>query len=235
MFKLKRRLPLSACSLAAAVGIALGVAPTATASFLGSTYTQFSMSCNMATQNEARTYGVTVTHGPAGGYHTFAVAFDSTTVPVVSFGNTVHSLTNFTLRVEIDGSAHISHSLSGGFGYSGTATAIRTTSTPTGNAIIEIVLPSVVAGATFMPPTLNIIQTSAVSPRLSTGNGRNGISATQNEGKYGFSAGNFHSSVLNTRTIFGPIATNVACLPTDIQFPSPGAFPVLNTGAGLLH
>ncbi|ORL38628.1 hypothetical protein A6F59_25800 [Prescottella equi] len=243
MSKINRKLPIALCAVAASAGIALSVAPAASAT-IGSTYTTFSISCNGSavgiSQNQAQTYGATVNHQLSGSNQSFATTFDAQTVPTTAFGYSVTGLSSVKIRVQIDGSTYVSHSLSGGSGYTGTATATKTTSNPTGNAIIEITIPNVAAGATFTPPTLTVIQGSTVAPKFSTGNGGNGTAATQNEGKYGFNAGNFYAfnSTVTGVPIFGTVTAPTSCLPTDVQFPSTsgaGAFPVLNAGAGVLH
>lgn len=246
MSKINRKLPIALCAVAASAGIALSVAPAASAT-IGSTTTNFSMSCyGSATvlgitqaQDQAQPFSTTVTHGTSGSNQSFAVAVGAQSVPTTVPGRptyTVTSLTNIKIRVQIDGSTYVSHSLSGGSGYTGTATATKTTSSPTGNAIIEISIPSVTAGGSYTPPTLTVIQTSTVAPKLSTGNGGNGTAATQNEGKYGFRAGNFYAFDSNVSVPFaGTVTAGTSCVPTDVQFPSAGAFPVLNGGAGILH
>ncbi|NKR99916.1 hypothetical protein GS528_01840 [Rhodococcus hoagii] len=189
MSKINRKLPIALCAVAASAGIALSVAPAASAT-IGSTTTNFSMSCyGSATvlgitqaQDQAQPFSTTVTHGTSGSNQSFAVAVGAQSVPTTVPGRptyTVTSLTNIKIRVQIDGSTYVSHSLSGGSGYTGTATATKTTSSPTGNAIIEISIPSVTAGGSYTPPTLTVIQTSTVAPKLSTGNGGNGTAATQ--------------------------------------------------------
>ncbi|BCN55606.1 hypothetical protein [Prescottella equi] len=246
MSKINRKLPIALCAVAASAGIALSVAPAASAT-IGSTTTNFSMSCNgtqttfpYISQDQAQSYGVTVNHQLSGANQSFAVSIASQTVPTSAFGYTVTGLSNMKIRVQIDGSTYVSHSLSGGSGYTGTATATKKTSTPTGNAIIEIAIPNVAAGAVFTPPTLTVIQGSTVAPKFSTGNGGNGTAATQNEGKYGDDAGNFYAfdSTVTGVPIYGTVTAPTSCLPTDVQFPSTsgaGAFPVLNAGAGVLH
>lgn len=242
MSKINRKLPIALCAVAASAGIALSVAPAASAT-IGSTTTNFSMSCNGSafglSQDQAQSYGVTVTHGVSGTNQSFAVSVASQTVPTSAFGYTVSKLSNIKLRVQIDGSTYVSHSLSGGSGYTGTATATKTTSNPTGNAIIEISIPNVAAGATFTPPTLTVIQGSTTAPKFSTANGGNGTAATQNEGKYGYNAGNFYAfdSTVTGVPILGTVTAPTSCVPTNAQspFPGVGTFPVLNAGAGTLH
>jgi len=151
----------------------------------------------------------------------------------------VDSLSNIKVRVQIDGAAYVSHSLSGGSGYTGTATAIKTTSNPSGYDIIEITIPSVAGGATFAPPTLTVIQTSTVAPKFSTGDGGNGTAATPNhaEGQFVYPAGNFYAfdSIVKAPLTGAKSTAVTSCLPTDVQFPSSGSYPILNAGAGLLH
>lgn len=240
MSKINRKLPIALCAVAASAGIALSVAPAASAT-PGPTYTTFSISCNGSavgiSQNQAQTYGVTVVHGTSGANQSFGVSFDSQTVPTSGGGYPLVGLTNLKLRVQIDGGTYVSHSLSGGTGYTGTATATKTTSTPTGNSIIEISIPGAAPGTSFTPPTLTVIQGSTVAPKFSTGNGGNGTAATQNEGKYGYNAGNFYAfdSTVSGVPLFGTVTAPTSCVPTNVQFPAVGAFPVLNAGAGILH
>ncbi|QBJ97185.1 hypothetical protein ERC79_15455 [Rhodococcus sp. ABRD24] len=239
MSKINRKLPIALCAVAASAGIALGVTPAASAT-VGSTYTAFSISCVGTamglSQSQAQSYGATVDHQVSGSNQSFAISFDSQTVPSTALGYKVSGLSNTKIRVQIDGSTYVSHSLSGGSGYSGTATATKTTSTPTGSAIIEIAIPNIPAGVTVTLPTLTVVQGSTVAPKFSTGNGGNGIAATQNEGKYGYGAGNFFTfDSIVTVPLIGTVTAPTTCLPTNVQFPSVGAFPILNAGAGVLH
>lgn len=242
MSKINRKLPIALCAVAASAGIALSVTPAASAT-IGSTHTTFNISCNGSakgiSQNQAQDYGVTVNHQLSGSNQSFAVSVDAQTVPLTGGGYSLTGLSNLKLRIQIDGSAYLSHSLSGGSGYTGTATAVKKLSDPSGYDIIEITIPNVAPGATFTPPTLTVIQTSTVAPKLSTGDGGNGTAATPNhkEGMFVYNPGNFYAfdSTVTGVPLFGTVTAPTSCVPTDAKYPGLGTYPILNVGAGILH
>ncbi|NKS47711.1 hypothetical protein GS480_03000 [Rhodococcus hoagii] len=243
MSKINRKLPIALCAVAASAGIALAVAPAASAT-IGSTTTDFSISCRGTSsglglsQNQAQPFSVTVDHQVSASNQKFDLSIAGQVVPTAApFGYTVDSLSNVKIRVQIDGSAYVSHALTAGSGYTGTATATKTTSSPSGNDIIEITVPTVAAGGTFTPPSLSIIQSSTVAPKFSTGNGGNGTAATQDEGKFVYNAGNFYAfdSIVKAPLSGAKSTAPTSCVPTNVQFPSTNSYPVLNVGAGILH